>query len=67
MISADPAEIRKACGIRQSTVARALGISPAHVSFLERGIASPRAVKTDAFARVIAGMARHLETDEENR
>lgn len=57
----DAAAIRRACGVSQATVANALGISQPVISSWEHGAKRPSGAKGDAYCRVIAGLARHLE------
>lgn len=53
----DLAQVRRDCGIAQLTIARALGVSNVTVAEWERRRNRP----PDAYARVVAGMLRHLE------
>ena len=59
--------LRRACGFRASTVAAALGIGPRKVTGWESGRLTPHGGLGERYARVVAGMARHLEVprDEE--
>lgn len=53
----NPGAVRRASGIRQQTIADALGISRISVCAYELGTRRP----TEAYARVILALARHLE------
>ena len=55
------AGVRRACGISQVTVARALGVSQAAVCHWETGRRAPLGPAGVAYCRVIAGLLRHLE------
>lgn len=55
----DLAEARRRCGLRQETIAAALGVHPASVSGWERRKFRP----PEAYARVVAGLLRHTEVE----
>lgn len=57
--SCDRRGLRVRAGIRQRTIAAALGTSQATISGLERSWRYPRSELGRAYARVIAGLARH--------
>jgi DNA-binding transcriptional regulator YiaG len=61
----DPRLARSRCGISQATVARALGVTKAAVNHWESGHRkTPSGKAGEAYCRVIAGLARHLEIPE---
>lgn len=54
-------DARERCGISASTVARALGVDKSSVCHWEKGHFAPKGTAGAAYARVVAGMIRHLE------
>jgi DNA-binding transcriptional regulator YiaG len=62
-----PAAVRRACGIRQATIAAALGVGGGTVSQWETGARRPGAGAGEAYCRVIAGLLRHLEAGAVSR
>jgi DNA-binding XRE family transcriptional regulator len=46
-------EARKAAGLSQDEVARRIGCTQAHLSFIERGIRSPRLSIVESYARAV--------------
>lgn len=55
------AEVRRACGISQRTLATALGVSQVSVHAWETGKNAPVSRAGAAYCRVIAGLIRHLD------
>lgn len=55
----DLAETRRRCGLRQATIAAALGVTPSCVSRWETRRLRP----PESYARVIRGLLRHLEVE----
>lgn len=62
-------EIRLACGIRQRTIATALGVWQSSVHRWETGATQPTGATGKRYLRVMEGLARHLEVrpDKETR
>lgn len=56
-----PAELRRACGVSQQTVADALGVSPSTVDRWERGQIRYGRDRRKAWLRVQRGFRRHVE------
>lgn len=46
-------EARRAAGLSQDEVARRIGSTQAHLSFIERGIRSPRLTLVERYARAV--------------
>lgn len=63
--SADLGMVRRRCGISQGVIAQAVGAGAAQVSNWERGRWLPRGERAERYARVIAGLRRHLEVPGE--
>jgi DNA-binding transcriptional regulator YiaG len=59
--TADLRGLRKRAGISAVTLARALGVDRLRIHDWERRGCMPRGWKLPAYARVIAGLARHEE------
>lgn len=59
--SVDAGALRQQCRISQRTVARALGVTQNAVWRWEQGFGFPRGASAGRYARVIAGLQRHLE------
>jgi DNA-binding transcriptional regulator YiaG len=66
LTDADAAEIRRACGFSQRTMRTALGIPRATFSRWERGQNAPSGAEGDAYCRVMAALARHLQIPEDS-
>lgn len=60
-----PGDARRACGIRQATIAAALGVSHVAVHYWETGRKGPSGEARAAYCRVVAGLLRHLEVPED--
>ncbi len=61
--------IRKAAGIKQGPLAKALGVDPKHISRLERGKVKPSfdlICEAGKFLKVSPGVLLELEAAEEN-
>ena len=58
------ADVRARCGIPQQAIATALGVTDVSVSKWERGLVVPTGRAGDAYCRVVAGLARHLEVPD---
>lgn len=65
LATARPADARRACGIRQVTIAAALGVSHVAVHSWETGRKGPSGEAAAAYCRVVAGLLRHLEVPED--
>jgi transcriptional regulator with XRE-family HTH domain len=59
--SADLGGVRQRCRISQRTVASALGVTQNAIWRWENGLGFPRGATAERYARVIAGLQRHLE------
>jgi transcriptional regulator with XRE-family HTH domain len=61
----DARRLREDAGIRQVTVARALGVPAPYICWWESGRAEPKCKAGYRWARVIAGLERHAEVTAE--
>lgn len=59
----DPGAVRHRCGISASTIGRALGVHPSQVLQWEAGSHYPKGRRGAAYARIIAGLIRHLDVE----
>lgn len=60
-----PGTVRVRCGFTIRTIARAVGVGYGTVWKWEAGRTCPASPEGEAYCRVIAALARHLEIDEE--
>lgn len=64
VLSADPGGVRRAAGIKQLTMAAALGVDKGALSAWEAGHRQVPVRHFPRWRRVIEGLARHLEIPE---
>lgn len=67
LAATDPAGLRGRAGITLATIAAALGVTKTAVCQWEHGMRSPRGAAGAAYARFIAGLARHEAVTRDER